>query len=140
MTTSDTPPSAIENPVEGLTIEWIMDRRIVVYTIRDVSRTVANVWMDALESALASWTGDKPFLALYDVNFPGAVITPYARSRLSQMIDKFNSVYGRTAVVLPRSFTISVVELIFRARARGKRQRRIFTNYDQALNWLKALL
>jgi hypothetical protein len=140
MSASGTDSSTVKVIAPGLSVERIVDGRIIVFTVRDVSRHLVDLWMQELESILSTWPADQPYYSLYDVNFPGGTLTPYVRTRVAEILKKYENLTGTTAIILPGSLLATVFQLLLRATAWSKRKRRIFNRLEPGLKWLKESL
>lgn len=134
------PPADAEEVVPGLFVQWLYDRRIVVFIAHNVSHQTIDAWVEVLQNTLKDWPEDRPFLSLYEMSFPEATLTPYMRSKLGEVIETHQNLTGRTAAVVRKTFLVQLVNLFLRGRRPGIRQRQIFYDYNEGLEWLKEML
>lgn len=125
--------------------EWLHNRHIVIYTVFDVSRTVVDVWAEAVIDLMEKWPPDRAYLAIYDVsNIPS--LTPYARKRaedIARVAANLAHIDGAYAVVLKRNFLSMIIRLFVLRDLPGqnpKFKRRVFFDRDEALAWLEEFL
>lgn len=137
---SVTAPAPGEEVAPGLYRAWLEDQRIVLFTVETLTRQTMDQWVAAVWDVIDHWTADTPYLGLHVVRSFPAGFTPYIRQRVRETFSRNNDVPGRTAVVLPRSLVLDLVQLFFRFQKRGTRQWRIFYRYEDALAWLKEAL
>jgi hypothetical protein len=132
--------SEVEQIAPNLFREWAYDRRIVIYTVRDMSRGTIDAWSRLILDTIEAWPTGQPFLAVFDLNFPEASLTPYIRDRLGEVMDSQHDLNGRTALVMRKGFLVSLAQIYLRNRKPGKRERRIFFSREEGLAWLAQAL
>jgi hypothetical protein len=116
--------------------EWAYDRQIVIYTVRDISRDTVETWVKSLQDTLETWPAGQPFLALFDLNFLEASLTPLIRDRLGGVMDSQHDLKGRSVLLMRKGFLVNLARLYLRNRRPGTRQRQIFFSRDEGLAWL----
>ena len=134
------PTSEVEQIAQNLFREWAFDRQIVIYTVRDISRDTIDAWSRLILDTIEAWPVGQPFLALFDLSFPEASLTPYVRDRLGEVMDSQHDLRGRTALVMRKGFLVSLIQIYLRNRRPGKRQRQIFFSRVEGLAWLAQVL
>ncbi len=143
MSTSSLPPatsSAVEQITPYLAREWSHDKRIVIFTLRNLSFENIDACTKLLQETLAVWPPDQPFLMLFDALFKDVTVTPYLKSRLGAVIESHQNLSGRTALVMQKSFLVSLGQFFLRGRKPGSRQRQIFYTREEGMAWLEELL
>jgi hypothetical protein len=141
--TSTINAATIEDFGHGVTREWLYDKRIVVITRPDMSRESVDTWFKAVKQTYDEWPVDRAFLGLQDFS-GGYAYTPYGTARtkeLASLPKKGYMVYS--AIVLPKSFTRSLIVMIMNNVQRLRRRDlylRLFFDRAEALAWLKSSL
>ncbi|MCC7447818.1 MAG: hypothetical protein IT324_10390 [Anaerolineae bacterium] len=123
-----------------LTREWLDDRQIILYTATSVSRDVIDQWVESIRGLRADWPPDRPFLNLYDLSSTDTSLTPYIRQRFQELMQEYHAYHGRTAIVIKKSFLAQLLQMFLDSQPKGPRQRKIFFNRDQGLQWLRQAL
>jgi hypothetical protein len=135
------PSTSVEQLGHGLSREWLLDRRIVVYTARDASRPVVDAWVETFKKDIVAWPADRPFLVMHDLSAKNIAATPYGRRRAQEMVDIRPDLKGRAAIVVANTFTMHLVELFLRnQKQHTPRLRRLFFSREKAFEWLKSAL
>jgi hypothetical protein len=132
--------SEAEQIAPNLFREWACDRQIVIYTVRDIQRDTIDAWAKLILDTIEDWPAGWPFLALFDMNFPEASLTPFVRDRLGEVMDSQHDLKGRTALVMRKGFLVSLAQVYLRNQKPGKRERRIFFSRVEGLAWLDQAL
>src|SRR5678815_5629625 len=70
---------------DSVTLEWVADGRIPVFTVGDVTRATIDTWLNLLADILRLWPTDREFTILHDVSIQNAFLTPYARERVKDL-------------------------------------------------------
>ncbi len=130
-------PIVVEQLSSGVTREWLHDRQIVVYTVKDVRRETIDTWTEAFKSDIGDWPADRLFRVVQDLRLAGGT-TPYGRARGQEMFRTRPEVRVWTALVLPDTFVNTLIRLFVRAQAtrNATRVREFFTTREEALTWL----
>jgi len=140
-TLSSTPPETVSGPIEslssGVTREWIHDRQIVVFTVKDVRRETLDIWTEAFKSDIKNWPADRLFRVIQDLRLAGG-ITPYGRTKAQEMFQARPEVRVWSALVLPSTFVNNLIRLFVRAQNNPNpmRIREFFRTREEALRWL----
>lgn len=159
MSYDDTPQASASPPVEkdttttedgpveirpGLTFERLRDGAIIAFTITEMSRDMIDAWANSAVSHLNEWPTGKPFLNLQDFSqIESFTITPYFRERVKDITGPRPEINGRTAVIVPRNFTMHVVRMFTRllpSMGRSSRERDIFFEREKGMAWLEEML
>jgi hypothetical protein len=130
----------VEQIAPNLFREWACDRQIVIYTVRDISRDTIDAWAKLILDTIDTWPAGHPFLALFDLNFPEASLTPYVRDRLGEVMDSQHNLKGRTVLVMRKGFLVNLARIYLRNRKLGIRERQIFFSREEGLAWLEQVL
>ncbi len=133
-------PPESKQIMPGLRVEWTPDRQVVTFVVRDLSRPVVDAWVTELQAALDANPAGHPFLSLYDLNFPEVVLTPYVKARVGKVLEDQQNLSGRTALVMPRNFLVTLAQIFLRGARPGTRQRRIFHTTEDAMAWIRECL
>jgi hypothetical protein len=135
--------SSVYDCGQGVTREWLYDKRILVVTRSTTTRESVDVWFNVLKQSHEEWPSDKVYLLLSDFS-AGYAHSPYVTARtkeLAALPRKGYMIY--TAVVLPKSFTLSLVAMIMNSVQHLRRRDlyvRLFFDRAEALAWLKTCM
>ncbi len=127
-----------------LRLEWAEEHQIAILYANSIKREVVDAWADKMQEIMFAWPKNKILLTLHDYSeIENFVTTPHLRRRSRENVMLRPDLNARTAVVLPDSFVIRMTAVFLRALPqphKSSRQRRIFTSYEQAMDWLKEAL
>jgi hypothetical protein len=124
---------------QGVVLEWVDNGRIVVFRLEQHSQKSVDFWFDVVSQVFADYPVDEPLIVLHDMR--QASIGPYLREKskiLTENAARFSK--GRFAVVMSDNPLAQLVRLFVNIQSRRltARERRAFTDYDEALTWLRA--
>jgi hypothetical protein len=142
---SPTPPSSgpaspVEQLTAGITREWILDRRIVIYAGINLSRAAIDSWYEAFKADIMAWPVDRPYLVVHDLTHKNVALTPYARKRAQDMVYLRPDVKGRSALIMRNTFASHLIDMFLRQQRNTPRERRVFYTREKAIEWLKTCL
>ena len=123
----------------GLTLQWLHDGRVLVYTWTSISRQTVDIFSQVYMEILDTWPIKEPLYQLNDLRFEGFSFTPYLRNAVQQVIRESlkRGMTGRVANVMQPGLFMRGVQFFLRATALGPGVRaEIFANYVEAINWL----
>lgn len=135
-----------ESPAPGITLEWIFNRRIVIFRGTPpnghMSREFVDAWVETAVRVAHEWPHGQPYLSLSDpTRFS---ITNYARSRMMQLSHRLpHNLLGRSAILVNHS-PISPMIRVMTGQMLGHRLRdmehRFFHAEDEAVVWLMEMM
>lgn len=147
-------PDAIDEISPYIRRCWYASRRIVVYEIFDISRTIINEWSALTISTIQAWEKDQPYLALHDISCRGVAmkysglhlniinpaITDEGRARLFPTPADEANFQGCLAALVSIHFSGYFTRVLttkaLRHQSAQQLQHRIFTEKEAALHWL----
>ncbi len=136
-TDTSTPSSS---PVEWLSPsvsrQWLMNNRVVVFSVTDAKRESVDKWAEACKTAIANWPPDQPVLLMHDLSARGLALTPYARERAQDIAKTRPEARGRVAVILSSSLAATLIQLFLRSERETPRTHRAFASREKGLAWL----
>lgn len=130
--------SPVEQVMPGMTRQWLLDRRIVVFTMTSPSREVSDGWINTVKATMENWPSDRPYLAIHDLTSNKMSLTPYARKHAEELIPLSAMAPGYAAIILPRSFIAQVIRVFLRTQKQQGNQNLVFFSRQEALEWLKS--
>jgi hypothetical protein len=133
------PGSPVEQLPHGITREWMLDRRIVIYSGINTPRASVDSWFEAFKEDLLAWPADRPYLVVHDLTHKNVALTPYARKRAQDMIFLRPDLKGRSALIMRNTFASHLIELFLRQQRQTPRIRHVFYNREKAVAWLREL-
>jgi hypothetical protein len=131
--------SSVEELAPHVTREFLQDGRIVVFSLKSVSRNDVDTYAYYLNATSDDYPTEAPFCLIQDFSeLP--TLTPYVRQMIDDVVthfqEKFPAVY--VAVLVQPSIygriTSNFVQRDLDSPSGG--ERRILANRDEALNWL----
>jgi hypothetical protein len=128
---------SVEDMADGVFIEWIEDRRIVVYHTPDSSRPVLQALFDRGEQIIRDWPTDKPYLSILDFSSDRVSRTPYARERGRALMLLRPELHVCMSMLMSRSVQAQLFQLMARTWQRGNRQLAVHFSREEAVAWLK---
>lgn len=112
--------------------------RIVVFKTTNTSRKNVDAWARITEETARSWSENQPYLELHDMR--EALINSYAQYRANELTTLLSDIPGRAAVLIAKNtvgdIMTRILNLVFNRGQHG-RLRRVFTDYDEAVAWLR---
>jgi hypothetical protein len=129
---------AIETVAPGITLEWLYDGRIPVFTMATVARASIDAWIERLKKLTREWQADRPFLSMHDISDKNVGATPYFRGRVEEIPTWRPEGEAHIALILPRTIQGKVIQMFVQAR-KGQPVRIFFTR-EEGLAWLAKFL
>lgn len=166
MTTSiEKNPLTSTFPVPSLGIEWLEERRIVVFKPEAIYSAVLSTWTEEVLRTLTSWPDDRPCLVMYDLSARGVGlmysfahnhdlfhlgVTLEGKFKVAELLKQRSTLQGRLAIVLSARLSGKFVNRnaiqAIRAQAVPAPQppsaieSRTFLDREGAMQWLSACL
>lgn len=135
--TKAAPEAELETLPGGGIVEWLEDRRIVVYRAPDSSRLALQALFDRAEEIIRAWPTGKIYLAVLDLSSEQVGATPYARDRGRGLMNLRPDLMMVTSMLMRRSVQAQFFQLIVRLGQRANRQMAVHFSHDEAVTWLK---
>jgi hypothetical protein len=130
----------IEDMGNGVTREWALDGKAVVFHITSISRPTLDSWVDAVTQTLNAWIGDTMYI-IYDFAVPGMVVfSPYLQSRAKELAQLRLDLTAIVAVVLPKSFFTQLAVRFIGTMKPNNTTVRLFVSYEEGLDWFDYLI
>lgn len=133
---SDVSPS-VETLKGGGTLEWLADRRIVLFYTPDSSSGVLQGLFERAEAIIRDWPADQPLLIVLDVSGSRVGMTPFARERGRAMLVMRPGLSMAMAMIVSRSLQAQIIQVIIRMWQRSGKQIAVTFSREEALAWLK---
>ena len=124
-----------------VTLEWLLDGRMVYVSLNNSQRTAIETWFKAVEAIGQMWEPEQKYMAAY--NLTGVGLTPYFRQRSLDMARVVRHLQGCYAIIISDSDPVSSVTRTYfehnisRASARVGQ---VFETDADALAWLESQL
>jgi hypothetical protein len=121
----------------GVSIEWLDERRVALFTIRTPTQQNIDVFALAVIQTLNEWPSEQPILVVYDLR--QMLNSPYFRQQAARMGRQTPDRPGKAAFVVDY-FPFARVAQIFMQRTLSPKRylvRQIFFDLDSALAWLR---
>src|SRR4030042_2161438 len=117
---------SIETIAPGITLEWLHEGKIPVFTMATVARASIDAWIERLKKLTFEWAADRPFLSLHDISDKNVGATPYFRGRVEEIQTWRPEGEAHIGLVLPRTIQGKVIQMFVQAR-QGQPVRVFFT-------------
>jgi hypothetical protein len=124
----------------GVWIELLDDEAVLAVRVATIERAAIDCLYSWLHERMNSWDERQPWLALYDLTTPGAMLTPYMRRRVIEFAMLRPEVSGRVAFVMRRDATTALFNLVQAGMPTRARALRVWFHRREALAWLRELL
>lgn len=111
---------------------------VYIYRISATDRPSIDAWKRACIETNDLIDVTKTVRTMHCANNLGGLITPYANQRIREVMQDSARLRGYTAIVLQRSLTVALVEMLWRQLASWNKtwDMKIFFEEDAALAWL----
>lgn len=132
---------AIEHITRYLAREWLLNQKVVVYHVKDLTQYTLAAWKNAVEGDLNHWNIQHPWLALFDLSEVNDVLTVHGRLLMDGICVKMtqSNLLGNLAVNLPDGEIGNALRL-YLSRSMRYHQTTIngalFRSRDEAIQWL----
>lgn len=133
-------PELIQELGYGISYEAYEGGRFhAVRTQGDSSRPAVDVWCEKVYHLLQTNPPGEPLCVLYDLSHPKQTLTPYNRSRTSELAKQFpRELRAYSAALLSKSLLNQLVAIFITTLTVGSNHKvRIFYEEAQAWEWLQ---
>lgn len=128
----------------GIYQGWSHNGQIVVYRVTSApERKSVDSLMNAISEIVTTWPVDTPLLNLVVYSSSEPTLTPYARSRLTDIYDTIpENLNIFTASVITDVMTLETASAYLRSQSwrNPKIVERVFSSEAEALAWLETLI
>jgi len=132
--------SRIEILGYGVTREWALDGKAVIFHLKNISRSALDIWVEAVKQTVQNWTGDTMYM-VYDFAVPGMVVlSPYLQSRAKELAMISSDMSAYVAVALPKNFFTELAVRFVAAIKPKNTTVRLFFSYEEGLDWFDYLI
>jgi hypothetical protein len=149
-------------PVPSLGIDWLEDRRIVVFKPEAIYSAVLSTWAEEVLRTLSAWPDERPCLVMYDLSARGVGlmysfahnhdlfhlgVTLEGKVNVAELLQQRPALQGRLAIVLSARLSGKFVNRnaiqAIRAQAIPTHptsgiESRTYLDRESALLWLRA--
>ena len=124
----------------AVSYEYTDDGKSVKFTIHNFARGALDQWIRANSTVMRRWPQSREYRAMIVVPHPSMMLKLYLEKRATDVTLTFSGLKGREAVVIPESSPVNAnlrrtLEALMRQQP--KIIRRIFSEQDAALKWLR---
>jgi hypothetical protein len=116
--------------------EWLENQWVLAYRFSDTERVTVDCWINDLTTMLATWPRTLPLRLILDIRCENAIISAYAVRRCRELSRLFPSLYGKVAILITDTFSAQIAALVIRGLPNKFRERLIFHNEADAIEWL----
>ncbi|MEO1287104.1 MAG: hypothetical protein AAFV93_05000 [Chloroflexota bacterium] len=120
---------------------YLNDGQIIGYEPIGVRRETVNAWKENTLTMAQNWHTGQAYHEIHDMR--QSSITPYARQKALELTQALGDIEGRAAVVIAPSQTGLVIQFFVNHvfnRFNTHRERKVFTNFDDAVAWVREAL
>lgn len=125
---------------DKIEMEWLGNGDIVSFTFADLSDDTTEEWYEIATNAYANWPPMKPICMLLDfTQLSGIIVRSGFRQRAQDLSRQQTFKRARVAVVLPgdQALHLGQVRLLLRSLYNNtEKERKIFFDYEEAVEWL----
>ena len=123
----------------GIHRQMLLNGGVVAFNITSVSHEAIDTWIKAQCSLLEAWPEDRPVCILGDQSSMEH-LTPYMKSRFSDIARAARGKSGRVAVVVGKGFFTQLATMFFKTTGTGGMHLRFFVEREQAMAWLQEII
>ncbi len=117
--------------------EWIRNDQILCYRFSDLARVMMDSWYNDVVEVYRAWPDRQPLLMLIEARMARPNVSEHVIRRVSEASSVRPRVSGRTAFLIADPLLVQGLAALLRARLPlGTRQRRVFANEHEAVEWL----
>jgi hypothetical protein len=129
--------SPLETLCAGLTLQWLFDRHVYVFTAQHSNRELTDTWFANNVQILKEWPANLPLFGLNDFSAPDCQSTTYNRAKSQELITLGKNRTSYVATVLKPGLTLQLSRLFARAVPDKNLHVMIAGNRADGLNWVK---
>src|SRR5262249_35692149 len=126
----------LEELHQGLTFQWIFDRRGVAFYAENATRGLVDAWADKLTEIGKTWPANRPFIVLNDFSGKDCAVTPYNQQKNRELLKLYPHLHSVTAVVVKHSLAMQMSRLFIRVIPRTKADIHLCFSRDEGMSWL----
>jgi hypothetical protein len=133
--------SNIESPTPGCRFEWVYNRRLACVSVNSPSRENVDAWIERTKEIKLQWSEEHPALILVFLEGGNIIPTPYAKTRLREIVEIRPDLEMYVAFVVKKNSLTQLFELTARSqKSKGRKTSiRVFFDRGAALQWLKQM-
>lgn len=136
---STQPTKNFEQVGQNVTLEWLDEGRIAIFSVRNATRKDVEIWANRAEELIRAWDLQQTYAVAHDVQL--AFLSAYAQERakgISALV-KSRGLQGRYAVVVANNVFGQAIRLFVNITLRAKDDLtgQCFTSREVALAWLR---
>jgi hypothetical protein len=129
--------SSIQQIAPDITLQWVYNGQIAIYTVRTVAIPSLHRWADSVEKVMTDWPIDTPLLVVQDQLFEGAAYTPAMRETAQRLSGYRPELKMCQAIILKKGFSTQVAKNAIWLLRKANRDNQIFFTLQDGLDWLK---
>jgi len=138
------PDVPVDVPIDNATPNnvsfWLDDGQIYVVRPRSSVHQSFDQWETNIRGVLDNWPPERTLAMLFDFRNPQFGMTLHSGTRLRRLGLDYAHLHVATAIVVTNTLRArSIVAAINLIPLSKRTARQFFTDYDQALAWLRAL-
>lgn len=131
----------IEFISENLKRYYLANGKIVVFEPTGVNHATVDTWYNCTLESAKDCPDDTAYHELHDLRKTN--LTPYSRQKALELVKALGDRSGRSAILIAKSYEGQLIGFFVNNvfnRIPKTRPRRVFTDYQQALQWLEEAL
>jgi hypothetical protein len=133
-----------DNPIEeiapGVTIQWMYNGQIGIYTVRTIAATSLHIWVDSVEKVMTDWPVGRRLLLVQDQAYEGTALTPIMREAANRLSGYRPEIQMSQAIILPKGLVNQLASNLMWLLRKPNRENRIFFTQQEGLTWLETKL
>lgn len=121
---------------ETFTKDILVSENILYYHLLNTSRETVDIWSEDLREEMMNWPDDAPLRMILHVEIRGSTISSYAIKQARRLTLLRPDVDGKLALVIENELTARVINFAVNQLNNSHRMRRVFTTYEDAIDWV----
>lgn len=128
-------------PNPNVHIEWLYNRRLVIFTLDSGANAVVDDWAEMTRQVLVNWDKSKPIYVMHDYLRIRLLTMRYILQKAQQLADLelTKTTKGYLAIVVKNNIFAEMTNLFIRGQSGTKPEIRLFSTREQGLNWLRKM-
>lgn len=117
--------------------DWLQNHAIVCYRFNSLGNEASEAWYHDVIQTYRDWPQGEPLRLLADLRASGSLPSPDIVQRVREVSQQvFPDFEGKVAFLLGETQDAKLLSLYLDRALAASRQRSIFTDETQAVNWL----
>jgi hypothetical protein len=121
----------------GVVQEILHEGKIAVFSGVQATREAVDGWVEGVITYVKAWPVERVCLLMHDFSTARALLTPYAQSRVQELIRSRPDLVGFISIVVPRNISGQAVRLFMgMQKLPPKLVNQVHFTRDEGFRWL----